>query len=60
MICQFMRQGQYQGEAWIYGHDEVIAILKEMADRLLSGKETCFIGNRLHMEVVGDGKSALL
>ena len=50
MICQYMRQGQYQGEAWIYGHDEVIAILKEMADRLLSGKETCFIGNRLHMD----------
>ena len=59
MICQYMRQGQYQGEAWIYGHDEVIAILKEMADRLLSGKETCFIGNRLHMEVVGDGEDPL-
>ena len=25
MICQYMRQGQYQGEAWIYGHDEVIS-----------------------------------
>ena len=60
MICQYMRQGQYQGEAWIYGHDEVIAILKEMADRLLSGKETCFIGNRLHMEVVGDGEERTL
>lgn len=60
MICQYMRQGQYQGEAWIYGHDEVIAILKEVADRLLSGKETCFIGNRLHMEVVGDGEERTL
>ena len=29
-------------------------LIKKMADRLLSGKETCFIGNRLHMEVVGN------
>lgn len=56
MICQYMRQGQYQGEAVIYGHDEVIALLKEMAEKLLSKKETCFIGERLHMETVRDGE----
>lgn len=60
MICQYMRQGQYQGEAWIYGHDEVIALLKDMAGKLLSGKETCFIGSRLHMETVRDGEKKTL
>ena len=60
MICQYMRQGQYQGEAWIYGHDEVIGLLKDMAENLLSKKETCYIGNRLHMEIVADGGQGTL
>lgn len=60
MICQYMRQGQYQGEAWIYGHDEVTAILSELADKLLSSKDTRFIGKRLHMETVSDGEERLL
>lgn len=60
MICQYMRQGQYQGEAWIYGHDEVIAVLRELAEKLLSSKDTRFIGKRLHMETVSDGEERLL
>lgn len=56
MICQNIRQGRYEGDAWIYGHDEVIRLLKDMAQKLLSKKDTCFIGSRLHMEVVRDGE----
>ena len=56
MICQNMKQGQYDGEATIYGHEEVIRILKEMAEMLYPVKQTCFIGDRLHLVVVNDGE----
>ena len=55
MICQHMKQGQYEGEATIYGHEEVIRILKEMAEMLYPKKQTCYIGDRLHLVVVEDG-----
>lgn len=56
MICQHMKQGQYEGEATIYGHEEVIRILKEMAEMLYPKKQTCYIGDRLHLVVVEDGE----
>lgn len=31
MICQHMREGTYEGEATIYAHDEVIALLRDLA-----------------------------
>ena len=43
MICQNMKQGQYDGEATIYGHEEVIRILKEMAEML--GISTTTVSN---------------
>ncbi len=55
MICQHMKKGSYQGEAVIYGHDEVIALLREMAMQLLNKKETVYIGDRLHLVEVNDG-----
>ena len=60
MICQHMKQGQYEGEAWIYGHDEVIGLLKEMAEQLYPKKLTDFIGKRLHLVVVNDGEERTL
>ena len=57
MICQNMNRGEYEGEATIYAHDEVIALLKDMAGKLLQKKETVFIDDRLHLQVVEDGKS---
>lgn len=32
MYCQGMARGQFDGEVTIYGHDEVIALLKQMAE----------------------------
>ena len=57
MICQHMRQGEYEGEATIYAHDEVIDLLREMAEKLLQKKETALIGQRLHLVAVEDGES---
>ena len=56
MICQYMKQGQYEGEAVIYAHDEVIGLLHMMAENLLQKKEADFIGNRLHLIPVQDGE----
>lgn len=55
-ICQAMSQGQYEGEAVIYAHEEVIGLLREMAEKLLQKKQTCFLGERLHLVTVEDGE----
>ena len=39
MYCQGMARGQFGGEVTIYGHDEVISLLKQMAEMLLTPKE---------------------
>lgn len=57
IICQHMNKGDYEGEAKIYAHDEVIGIISNMAHSLLSEKDTKFIGNRLHLITVNDGES---
>ncbi len=57
LITQFMAKGKYQGEAFIYGHDEVITLLKELAYKLFSAKNTQFIDKRLHFIEVRDGES---
>ena len=56
MILQNMQRGNYEGEAVIYGHDEVIALLREMAEKLLTKKECAFLDERLHLVEVKDGE----
>ncbi len=51
-----MNQEQYEGEAYIYGHDEVIAILHNLAHTLLPKTHNRFVGNRLHLVTVQDGE----
>lgn len=60
MICQFMNHEEYEGEANIYAHDEVISLLREMADQLLLAKETRFIDDRLHFITVADGEERMI
>lgn len=56
MICQHMREGTYEGEATIYAHDEVIALLRDLAGKLLQKKELPFLDSRLHLIAVTDGE----
>ena len=56
MILQNMQRGNYEGEAVIYGHDEVIALLRELAEKLLTKKECAFLDERLHLVEVKDGE----
>ena len=55
-ICQGMARGQYEGEATIYGHDEVIKCLRLLAEQLFTPKETKYIDERLHLVEVKDGQ----
>lgn len=57
VICQAMTKGTYEGEAFIYAHDEVIALIQDMAEKLLTSKQSRFIGERLHLVEVTDGEN---
>lgn len=53
-IGQGINRGEYTGTLNIYGHDEVISILREMADTLLQDKIKKHIGSGIHFQVVQD------
>ncbi len=55
MICQYMNQGEYAGEAQIYANDEVVDLIQKTAAAFLQEEETRFIGQRLHLVAVADG-----
>ncbi|MCI8293405.1 MAG: MBL fold metallo-hydrolase [Hespellia sp.] len=59
-ICSSMNQGEYQGEAHIYGHEEVIALIRQMADALLQKKESCLLDERLHLVMVQDKETRVI
>ncbi len=56
MICQFMSHGDYEGEAYIYSHNEVLDLIRGMAKNLLRKKESDFIDKRLYLIEVTDGQ----
>lgn len=56
MICQHMKQGEYDGDATIYAHEEAITLLIDISQKLLQKKDVEFINKRLHFKVVGDGE----
>ncbi len=56
MICQNMAAGKYDGDARIYGHEEVIGLVEDIAGKLLVPKQTRFIGDRLRLITVHDGE----
>ena len=35
MICQFMKSGVYEGDAYIYSHGEILDLLRDIAGKLL-------------------------
>lgn len=57
MIGQSIARGQYEGEAVIYAHDEVIDLLREMSQKLLDKKCLMAFDNRLHLISVADGET---
>ena len=60
MICQHMKQNQYEGEATVYSHAEVIGLLRQMAQDLLPRKMSRFVDDRLHFVTLQDGEQRSL
>lgn len=56
MICQHMRSGVYEGEAYIYSHKEVIDLIRSMSNALIRGKDVALLDDRLHLVEVEDGQ----
>ena len=56
MICQSMARDAYEGEARIYAHDEVAAILQTISEQVFEPKETAFFRTRLRLTPVCDGE----
>ena len=56
MICQNMARGKYDGEARLYAHEEVIRILHQLAEMLLTPKELKFVDERFFFLEVRDGE----
>lgn len=56
MICQHMRSGKYEGEAYIYSHREVLDLIKTMSESLIQKKDVEYLGKRLHLIEVVDGE----
>ena len=57
MICHELCHGNDLGDVRIYGHDEVLTLLREISEKLLQPKETAFFGNRLQFVEVTDGQT---
>lgn len=60
MFCHGMKLGTYPGEAYIYGHEEVIRLLREMASSLLQAGEIVFFDKKVHFVEVVDGEQGIL
>ncbi len=56
MICQNMNAGKYEGEAYLYAHQELTEMLLSLAKMLLNKKEVKLIGERVHLVPVADGE----
>ena len=59
-ILQGMSRGNYEGEAYIYAHDECAELLRSLCEQLLLPKECAFIDKRLHIVTVSDGEQRQL
>ena len=57
MICQFMNYGDYKGDAFVYSHEEILNLIRDISKKLLLEKETRFIADRLHLIKVSDGEN---
>ncbi len=56
MLCQVMDRGDYQNDAYLYSHAEVLDLLRDMAGKLLRGQQARHIDERLHFVEVTDGQ----
>lgn len=55
VISYALRDGKYEGEVNIYGHEEVIGIIRDISNMLLVSSVTKFLDDRIKLVVLNDG-----
>lgn len=56
-IAALMGKNKYEGDFWIYGHDEVLHIIKTIAELTLKKKDAEQLGKRIFFRTVSDGEN---
>ena len=56
MTAQQMEKGKIKGQLKIYGHDEVIYLLRDMSEKLLQKKQTRHLDEDIHLIRVEDAQ----
>ena len=59
-IATMMQNQKYDGEFYLYCHDEAAHILRAFCEMTLIQKHKCFIDDRIHIRVVEDGEKVML
>lgn len=57
MIAVKMRQDKYEGDAFIYCHEELVETIKTLCRLTIQGKFYDMIGSRIHLVPVKDGET---
>ncbi len=57
VVCQNMMKNSYDGILNIYGHDEVLKLLRDMTRSLLWEREFAFIDDRIKLHEITDGQN---
>ena len=55
-----MSKGTYEGDAFIYSHEEVTDLVRDMGKKVLTKKESAFIDTRLHLVTVHDAEELVI
>lgn len=60
IICQNMRAGKYEGDAYIYAHADLIDLIQDLSSKLIQAKDIAMIGKRMHLIPVSDGETRII
>ena len=60
LVCHHLNEGDYESGFTIWGNDQVIAALEELAHLLLRPQETRFLGNGVRLRAVSDGEAHVI
>ena len=58
MVATQMHKGNYKGDFWIYGHKEVVTLLRSFCEMMLAKKHAAFLDARIKFEEVTEGQTA--
>ena len=58
--AQLMNRNSFSGDINIYSHDEVIALVRELVNRLLLPYQAAYLETRIHLHAIHDGDTLSL